>query len=195
PLKSTTTTEGGGCPILKTWNGEKFIDVEKLNIHSKEGIDTTYSTKFDIKPINGEYKIILSEMWYALLEGSHIDHVKLIDKEGKECKLISAEHSKNGDVLSTIAKSDDIRVETRPGEDIELVFDGCSGNEFAFTIEGYNSQPAEMKEALSPTNIMAILITIALLIVIIFGIMKFSRNKSVEPKQKYDEEDSEQPFY
>jgi hypothetical protein len=129
---------GGGCPVLKVWDGNSYKDVVKLDIHSEKGKDTTTSIGFSMKPKDGKYNVKLSEIWYALLEGSHIDSVTMTDKAGKECQLVSAVHNKQGDVLTAIAKSDDVRVETKPGEEIDLVFEGCKGEEFVFTIEGYN---------------------------------------------------------
>jgi hypothetical protein len=167
----------GGCPVLKAWNGNEYKDIEKLNIHSPEGIDTKYTTKFTMGPKDGKYYVKLSEIWYALMEGSHIDSVKLVDENGKECKLVSAIHDKKGDVLSAIVKSDDVRVETKPGQEIALTFDGCSGKTFTFTIEGYNSRPVLMKEALSYTNIILIAITIIIVIIIVYGAFKLFAKK------------------
>jgi hypothetical protein len=139
------TGGGGGCPILRVWNGKEFVKVEKLNIHSREGIDTTYATTFNTKPINGRYEIILKEADYISLDsflenpdGSHIDSVKLTDETGKECKLISTIHSKEGDVLRALQKSDDVRIRTLSGEEIKLTFEGCSGETFNLAVEGYN---------------------------------------------------------
>jgi hypothetical protein len=139
--KLTTTTSGGGgegCPILKVFNGKDFVIIEKLNIHAPEGKDTKYTSKFSMKPKDGKYEITLEEAAYLFWDGSHIDYVKLTDENGKECKLISAMHSKNGDVLSQLIESDDVRVRTFPKEEIKLVFNECSGDNFTFTIEGYN---------------------------------------------------------
>jgi hypothetical protein len=175
---TTTTIRIGGCPILKAWDGKEFKDIEKLNIHSEEGIDTTYSKRFEMEPFKDKtYRLILSEAWYALLEGSHIDSVKLMDENGKECQLISAIHNKNGDVLSAIARSDDIRTETKPGQEIALTFAECSGKTFEFTIEGYNSRPMLMKQALTYTNLIAISIALIILIVIVYGAFKFFARK------------------
>jgi hypothetical protein len=129
---------GGGCPVLKVWDGNGYKDVVKLDIHADQGKDTTTSIGFEMKPKDGKYNVKLSEIWYAFWEGSHIDSVTMTDKAGKECQLVSAVHNKKGDVLTAIAKSDDARVETKPGEEIDLVFSGCSGEEFVFSIEGYN---------------------------------------------------------
>jgi hypothetical protein len=128
----------GGCPVLKVWDGNEYKDIVKLDIHSERGKDTTTSIGFTMKPKDGKYNVKLSEIWYALLEGSHIDSVKLTDDAGNECKLVSAIHDKKGDVLSAIVNSDDIRIETKPGEEIALTFDGCKGEDFVFSIEGYN---------------------------------------------------------
>jgi hypothetical protein len=52
--------------------------------------------------------------------------------------LISAIHSKQGDILQQLKESDDIRIKTYPGQRITLTYDGCSGSEFTFSIEGFN---------------------------------------------------------
>jgi len=169
---------GEGCPVLKAWNGEEFKEIEKLNIHSKEGIDTVYSTQIKMEPYEeGIYKIILQEKWYALWEGSHIDSIKLTDSKGRECKLTEAIHSKRGDVLDELIKSDDLRVETKPGESIELTFTNCEGNEFNLEIEGFNPWRFPVKMALSYTNIMIIGITVSLLVVIILMFKRFMVRK------------------
>ncbi|RLF38742.1 MAG: hypothetical protein DRN00_03495 [Thermoplasmata archaeon] len=169
---------GGGCPVLKAWDGKEFKEIEKLNIHSEEGIDTVYSTQIKMEPYDkGIYKIILQEKWYALWEGSHIDSIKLTDSEGKECKLTEAIHSKRGDVLDELIESDDLRVETKPGESIELTFTNCEGNEFNLEIEGFNPWRPPLKLALNYTNIMIIGITVSLLVVIILMFKRFMVRK------------------
>jgi hypothetical protein len=135
-----------------------------------------------MEPKDGKYYVKLSEIWYAMLEGSHIDSVKLVDGNENECKLVSAVHDKKGDVLTAIAKSDDIRIETKPGEEIALTFDGCSGKTFTFTLEGYNDRPMLVKEAFSSTNIILIIITIITVIVIVYGAFKFFFKKMIVKK-------------
>jgi hypothetical protein len=176
-VKKCMIPMNAGCPVLKVWDGNDFKEIEKLNIHSKEGIDTTYSTTFDMKPKDGKYNIKLSEIWYAILEGSHIDSVKLIDSTGKECRLISAKHSNKGDVLSAIEKSDDVRVDTKPGEDIDLLFERCSGEEFTFSIEGYNRANRWIKTSLSYMNIIAFIVTVAAIIIVFVSFKLFARKK------------------
>jgi hypothetical protein len=168
----------GGCPVLKVWDGNGYKDVVKLNIHSERGKDTTTSIGFTMKPKDGKYYVKLSEIWYALMEGSHIDSVKLTDDTGNECKLVSAIHDKKGDVLTAIAKSEDVRVETKPGEEIDLVFDRCSGEEFVFSIEGYNRWYLE-KMALSQIGITIVLVGVLViaLLAVMFGIMKNMKKK------------------
>ena len=132
---------GGGCPFLKIWDGEKFVEVEKLNIHSLKGVDKIVETSFIMQPIEkGKYKIILKEAPYLSLgdSGSNIDFVRLTNENGKECKLISATHSKDGDILQLLKESDDLRVRTKPNEEIVLIYEDCSGSNFTFSIEGYN---------------------------------------------------------
>ena len=198
---TTTTTVGGdagsqgGCPILKVFNGKELVIVEKLNIHALKYQDTIATSTFTMQPVNGRYEIILDEAAYLFWDGSHINSVKLTDGTGNECKLISATHSKQGDVLSAIAKSDDVRVRSYPGERIKLTYDGCSGNQFTFSIEGYNRKCGPEGCELSTTNIIPIVVIITLVIIgLIIGIMKFTNNKSVEPKP-YNEKSNEQPFY
>lgn len=136
---------GGGCPILYSWNGNDFVKIKKLNIHAPEGIDTVDTVTFKVKPIDGKYEVILREADYISLDsfmenpdGSHINYVKLTDETGKECKLVSAVHSKYGDVLQALQNEDDNRIRTLSGEEIKLTFEGCSGETFTLTVEGYN---------------------------------------------------------
>lgn len=163
----------GGCPVLKVFDGKDFVEVETLDIHSVRGQDTVYSREVNMKPIDNQYKIILTEASYLLWEGSHIDTIKLIDQEGKECEMVSAYHSKDGDVLTAIKDSDDVRIETMPGEELEIAFEGCEGEEFEFSIEGYNPWQRAFKLSLSPTNIIIAVIAIVVLVVIVFGVFKF----------------------
>ena len=129
---------GGGCPILEAFDGKEFVTIEKLNIHAPKDKDTTYTSTFTMQPINGKYELILREASYLFWDGSHIDHVTLTDESGRECKLLSAIHSKDGDVLKQLMKSDDVRARNFPGDEIKLTYDGCSGETFIFRIEGYN---------------------------------------------------------
>ncbi len=166
---------GRGCPILNVWNGEEFIEVETLNIHSIEGVDTIYSIDSNMETVDGKYEIILKEASYLWWEGSHMDNVRLTDKQGKECRLISAVHSKHGNVLSAIEKSDDIRTDTMPGESLNLKFDDCTGKKFTFSVEGYNPQNRFMKMALSYNNLPSVIICIIICIVLmvaVFGVFK-----------------------
>jgi len=133
---------GGGCPILNVWNGSAFQKIELLNIHAPKDQDITYTSSFFMQPINDKYEIILHEAAYLFWDGSHINSVKLFDSSNNECHLVSAVHSKQGDVLQDLLYSDDKRVRTYPEDEIKLVYDGCSGNDFSFTIEGYNMKCA-----------------------------------------------------
>jgi hypothetical protein len=172
----------GGCPVLKVWDGNEYKDVVKLNIHSERGKDTTTSIGFTMKPKDGKYYIKLSEIWYALLEGSHIDSVKLVDGNEKECKLVSAIHDKKGDVLSIIANSDDIRIETKPGEEITLTFDECKGEDFVFSIEGYNPFFYLQKMSLGSKNLTLLFTSVFIslaVVVVIFAVFRATiRSKS-----------------
>jgi len=161
---------GRGCPILNVWNGEEFVEVETLNIHSEEGVDTIYSIYSSMEPIDGKYEIILKEASYLWWEGSHMDNVRLTDKQGKECRLISAVHSKHGNVLTAIEKSDNIRTDTMPGEWLTLKFDGCTGKKFNFSVEGYNPQNRFVKMALSYDNLPSVIICSIICIVLMVAV-------------------------
>ena len=167
--RSTTTTKPdtkeGGCPILKVWDGEKFVEIEKLNIHAPENQDVTVNSSFTMRPKNGKYEIILHEAAYLYWDGSHIDYVKLTDETGKECRLISAVHSQVGDVSQQLVKTDGVRVRTFPGEEIKLTYDGCSGNIFTFSIEGFNMKWVGME--LNSSNVVMIIIALIILSVVL----------------------------
>jgi hypothetical protein len=158
------------CPILRVWNGKDFVDVEKLNIHAPEDKDTIATSIFSMKPINGKYEIILHEAAYQFWDGSHIDYVKLTDETGKECKLISAKHSTYGNVLSKLIKVDGIRVRTYPEQEIKLVYTGCSGDKFTFTIVGYNRKCGPEGCGVLGFEFVNDIIMYALIVVIILGI-------------------------
>jgi hypothetical protein len=158
--------KGGGCPILKVWDGENFVEIEKLNIHAPEGQDVTVNSSFTMQSVDGKYEIILHEAAYLFWDGSHIDSVKLVDETGKECRLISAVHSEVGDVLQQLTESDDVRARTFPGEEIKLTYDGCSGNIFTFSIEGYNMKVVGLD--LNSSNIVVIIITLISISVLLF---------------------------
>jgi hypothetical protein len=177
-----------GCPMLKVWDGEDFKEIETLNIHAPEGMDTVYSTSVNMKPYeNGKYKLVLEEEPYLPWDWSHIDRVSLKDEKGKECKLIKAEHSKLGDVLSLIDKNDDSRVETKPGERIELTYTGCEGEQFEFSIEGFNPMPHGLKKAFrlgvsftekyGIVGLTIITVSVITVIAIVFGVFKFFAKK------------------
>jgi len=170
---------GGGCPILKVYDGKEFIEVEKLNIHAPK--DTFYTSEFNMKPMNGNYEIILEEAAYLPLDGSHIDHVSLIDEEGNECRLISAIHSRHGDVLQQIGETDNSRIRTFPDENVRLTFTGCSGERFTFTIEGYNFTPGKLfKPTLGLLDALRqpiVIIVTLLTIVVIFGVLNLVAKK------------------
>lgn len=170
---------GGGCPFLKVWDGKKFKEVEKLNIHASE--DVTYASSFSMEPRDGKYEIILheEEKGIYLFPGSHIDSVKLIDENGTECRLVSAVHSKQGDVLNQLEKSDDVRVNTLPEEEIKLVFDGCSGENFSFVIEGYNYKMLLGTIEIEDTTLYAIIIVIALAAIVFLAFALYRKSAKI----------------
>lgn len=188
---STHTGGGGGCPILEAWNGNSFVKIEKLNIHAPKGVDTFYSTNFNMQSVDGRYELILREANYISLEsfmenpdGSNIDSIKLVDASGKECRLVSAIHSKQGNVLSALQSSDDVRVQTLPNEEIRLVYEDCFGGDFKFSIEGYNyfymkfMMPYVLDIAISAISIILILIEV-IVIAMIIKRLRHSKKKMI----------------
>jgi len=137
-------SSGGGCPTLFVYDGKDYVKERKSSIHSQPGIDTVDDIALTTKPVvvNGNYLLQLKET--TLPEHSYIDAVRLfiIDSEGKkEAELVSAKHSKYGDVTSALAKSDDVRTDTQVFDNIELKFKApeLKGEaNFIFEIEGYN---------------------------------------------------------
>ena len=174
---------GRGCPTLFVYDGKDFVEIETLDIHTPRDMDTVYSRAVSMKPYqDGKYIIILKEASYLWWEGSHIDSVRLIDERGKECKFISAIHSKDGNVLSQLKESDDLRVQTKPTEEIALTFVGCSGNIFTLSVEGGNwfKGPLAIKLALNYANIIAILLAVIIVPIVTFSVFKLAIRKITE---------------
>jgi hypothetical protein len=148
---------GGGCPTLFVYDGKNYEKIRKSNIHSQEGIDTVDDIVLNNKPavVDGHYLLSLKET--TLPEHSYIDTVKLfaVDSEGmKELKLISARHSRLGDVTSILAGSDDLRINTKVFDSIELKFTAEEGDYFLFEVEGYNPiRPGRYKLDIADFNI------------------------------------------
>jgi hypothetical protein len=181
---------GGGCPTLFVYDGKDYEKIRKSNIHSQKGVDTVDDIVLNNKPavIDGNYLLSLKET--TLPEHSYIDTVKLfaVDSEGmKEIKLISARHSRYGDVTSILEKSDDTRTDTKVFDNIELKFAALELKEdsyFIFEIEGYN--PAEIlgqwrnfpvKLEIADVGLIAVIAAVGM-IVLIFVILKFfAKNK------------------
>ncbi len=132
----TGSSGGGGCPTLFVYDGKDYVKERKSRIHS-EG-DVVDKIMLNTKPVaeDGIYSLLLKET--TLPEHSYIDSVKLF-VDGKEAELISAVHSKYGDVTSILKASDDIRTDTKVFDKIELKFLAPeTEGEFLFEIEGYN---------------------------------------------------------
>jgi hypothetical protein len=142
---------GGGhetCPTLFTWNGTDYMDYGVIPIHDPTGEDMVTEVPVlaeDVDISNSKAKFRLREGWPGLeFSESVIDQVKLyaVNEEGEQnlCPLISAEHSRLGNVLPQLLFSDDVRVETHVLETIDLAFVVPHRNVegFTFVIEGCN---------------------------------------------------------
>jgi hypothetical protein len=175
---------GGGCPTLFVYDGKGYVEERKSNLHSQRGIDTIDDIILATKPtvIDGMYLLSLKET--TLPEHSYIDSVKLYavnSDEKKELKLISAEHSRLGDVTSTLIKSDDTRTDTKVFDSIELKFIAEEGDYFIFEIEGYNPDiTGQMFYKVGVTNlsIIAVVAAVVILAVVFFAFKYFAAKKS-----------------
>ena len=156
-------------------------------LHSPEGIDTVDEITLTVEPADdGYYRLMLREQFFP--GHSYIDSVKLL-VDGEEAKLISAWHSKYGDVTSILKESDDVRTDTKLWDKIELKFEASSKPEsFVFRIEGYNplekGSPLEVLTGLfrgggppvktplgSPEELLPFGIIVALLIIVVIFLL------------------------
>jgi len=173
---------GGGCPTLFIYDGNDYIKERKSNIHSQRGIDTVDDITLTTKPaiVDGMYLLSLKET--TLPEHSYIDSVKLF-VDGSEAELVSAVHSKYGDVTSILEKSDDIRTDTKLFDKIELKFkvpEVKEANSFYFEIEGYN--PADRitgqmfyKMDIADVGLIVAVIAIVILVIIFFAFKLYAK--------------------
>lgn len=171
------TTTSGGCPTLFVYDGKGYVKERKSRIHSQEGVDTVDEIVLKTKLVakGGVYSLSLKET--TLPEHSYIDSVKLF-VGGEEAKLISAMHSKYGDVTSVLKESDDERTDTKVFDSIELKFKVPELNEpesFLFTIEGYNPRKPVKLDIAESTPM--VIIAVLAIIVVIFAVMKFFAKK------------------
>lgn len=143
----------GGCPTLFAWNGHEFVEEGVLNIHSETGTDVVvkHELSTELKPREGELLLKLAEVAEGYnFSHSSIDYVELIAvyENGTEyaCKLVSATHSRYGDVSELVSASDDVRVDLlkENGQVDELVLNFEKPPRFGrvikfiFVIEGNN---------------------------------------------------------
>lgn len=139
---------GDGCPTLFVWNGSGYVDYGVINIHNPSGEDVVREVPVRVEDVgvNGHRaKFRLREGWPGLnFSESVIDQVKLyaIDNNGNHylCPLISAKHSRLGNVLPQLLFSDEWKVQTLLLETVDLTFIVPCQNiqSFTFTIEGCN---------------------------------------------------------
>ncbi len=171
----TVSSGPRGCPTLFVYDGNSYVKERKSGIHSEEGIDTVDEILLKNKPVmeDGIYTLSLKET--TLPEHSHIDSVRLL-VDGEEVELLSAMHSKYGDVTAILKKSDNIRTDTEVLDSIELKFlaSDVEAKSFIFRIEGYNPPPRYIKVDVLNALSSIVMIGIGLLIiVVIFAVMKY----------------------
>lgn len=147
-----TPSGGGGCPILYVHDGKEYVSEGLLDIHDPDGVDVVLEHTLVTTPkrVDNEYLIQLIEHPQTI---SHIDHVQLFailnDKTLLELPLVSAIHSKDGDVLSQLLFSDNLKTDALGAnhnngvsQSIALRFEALSPSiqavGFVFLIEGNN---------------------------------------------------------
>ena len=138
---------GEQCPTLLVWNGTGYIDYGVIEIHNPSGEDVVREVsiaKQDLAVEDSKAKLRLQEGWEGLeFSESVIDQVELyvINEDGKQkrCPLLSAEHSRLGDVQEYIVASDDVKAQILLLETIDLTFKVPGDVQgFTFVIEGCN---------------------------------------------------------
>lgn len=133
------------CPTLFVWNGTDYAEEGALDIHADSDVTVQHEIQNTLALTldDGVYKLQLRELDNFT---SHIDQVKLLavydSGETITCPLINAKHSEDGNVLTELLWSDDVRTNTEPNECIGLKFQAPTGeieiDHFIFVIEGYN---------------------------------------------------------
>jgi len=142
------TGGGDGCPTLFVWNGTGYVDYGVIDIHDASGEDVVEEVSVETEDVGlHNYKAYfrLREGWPGLnFSESVIDQVKLyaVDNSGNRhlCPLISATHSRLGNVWLELLFSDDIRSQILLLETIDLKFivPYQDIQSFTFIIEGCN---------------------------------------------------------
>jgi len=139
---------GSSCPTLFVWNGNGYVDYGVIKIHNPTGEDVIREVPIQSEDVcinSHKAKFRLREGWEGLnYSESVIDQVKLyaIGNDGNRhlCPLISAEHSRLGNVLPQLLLSDDYRAQMLLLETVDLTFivpwQNIQG--FTFAIEGCN---------------------------------------------------------
>lgn len=140
------TYDGGGCPTLFVWNGTCYVEEALLNIHGDSDVTVQHRIEFGelASTQNNSYPLSLRELDEYT---SHIDYIKLyvVDEDGvwHECHLKGAIHNELGNVMKFLLHDDNIRVDLKPTQTINLKFakPNISENEidhFILEIQGYN---------------------------------------------------------
>jgi len=136
----------GGCPTLSVWNGGEFVSEGVLNIHSDMDVHVGCALETQPAPENQAYILKLAELGEGYnYSHSFIDHVRLyiIDEDNARhaCRLVTAIHSRYGNVKRELSHSDDDRTELLKSDEIVLRFKKpqlTTAKAFVFEIEGHN---------------------------------------------------------
>jgi hypothetical protein len=155
PYSFSVSVDIGGsdlCPTLFVWNGTGYVDYGVINIHNPTGEDVIREVPIQAEDVSiSNYKAVfrLREGWPGLnYSESVIDQVKLyaVDNNGNRhlCPLISAVHSRLGNVLPQLLLSDDYKAQMLLLETIDLKFVAPYQNvqSYVFVIEGCNQLKA-----------------------------------------------------
>jgi hypothetical protein len=138
----------GNCPTLFVWNSTGYVNYGVVDIHDPSGRDVVNKTIVNMTDIglnNYLAEFRLREGWPGInISETAIDQVRLyaVDNYGHRrlCPLISARHSRLGNVLLQLLFSDNWKTETLLLETIDLTFFVPYQNiqSYIFVIEGCN---------------------------------------------------------
>jgi hypothetical protein len=140
-----------GCPNLLVWNGGAFVDEGLLSIHNLVNPDSDVVLKHTLNTIPAvtDHNLYTLEL-YEHPKGYNVSHSWLnqamlfaVDTKGilHRCDLVSATHSRDGNVLPLLLRNDDKWAETYFGDKIVLQFTAPhvpNIDHFVFVLVGHN---------------------------------------------------------
>jgi hypothetical protein len=149
-LHVSSYSPSGGCPILYVFDGSEYDCEGLLYIHNPEGTDVRMNHVLETVPCPERNAYLLRLVEHPSTR-SHIDRVRLYamleDGSVVGLSLLSAFHSRDGNVFRELFASDDRRIGNLPGDMVDLKFKALRPEArvscFMFEIEGYNPDEKE----------------------------------------------------